>query len=70
VRERQPEVPVLPATGHIDAPPAVKGDAASFPILTKPYRLGELAERIRQAPKVEKRANPASGFTHAGWQAA
>lgn len=33
---------------------------------TKPYRLNELAERIRQALKVEKRVNPAAGFTHEG----
>jgi CheY-like chemotaxis protein len=66
VRERQPEVPIVLATGYIDALPAVKGEAASFPILTKPYRLNELAERIRMALKVEKRVNPASGFTHEG----
>jgi CheY-like chemotaxis protein len=66
VRERQPDVPVLLATGYIDALPAAKGEAAAFPILTKPYRLNELAERIRQGLKVEKRVNPASGFTHEG----
>jgi PAS domain S-box-containing protein len=66
VRERQPDVPVLLATGYIDALPAVKGEAASFPILTKPYRLNELGERIRQALKVDLRVTPASGFTHEG----
>jgi PAS domain S-box-containing protein len=66
VRERQPAVPVLLATGYIDALPAGKGDAMAFPILTKPYRLNDLDERIRQALKVEQRATPTSGFTHEG----
>ena len=66
VRERQPDVPVLLATGYIDALPTAKGTAPAFPILTKPYRLTELAERIRLALKVDTRVNPAAGFTHEG----
>ncbi|MFC0252168.1 histidine kinase famiy protein [Massilia consociata] len=70
VRERQPEVPVLLATGYIDALPATKDATAAFPILTKPYRLNELAERIRQALKVDRRAgpgaDPAGDFQHEG----
>jgi len=66
VRERQPEVPVLLATGYIDALPATKGAAPAYPILTKPYRLNELGERIRQLLKVEARSSPTSGFTHEG----
>ena len=41
-------------------------DEASGHGQTKPYRVNELAERIRQALKVEKRVSPASGFTHEG----
>lgn len=33
---------------------------------TKPCRLNELAERIGHALKVEKRVNPAAGFTYEG----
>ncbi len=66
VRERQPEVPVLLATGYIDALPAGTGDALAFPILTKPYRMNDLAERIRQGLKVEMRVERAAGFTHEG----
>ncbi|QOY92679.1 PAS domain-containing protein [Massilia sp. UMI-21] len=66
VRERQPDVPVLLATGYIDALPTAQGETPAFPILTKPYRLNELAERIRQGLKVERRVEPAAGFTHEG----
>jgi PAS domain S-box-containing protein len=66
VRARQPDVPVLLATGYIDALPNGGVEAPAFPILTKPYRLNDMAERIRQGLKVEQRVNPASGFTHEG----
>ncbi len=66
VRERQPEVPVLLATGYIDDLPAPIGSAATAPLLVKPYRLNELAERVRQALKVDRRQHPAAGFQHEG----
>jgi len=66
VRERQPEVPVLLATGYIDNLPSPVGSTASVPLLVKPYRLNELAERVRQALKVDRRQHPAAGFQHEG----
>ena len=66
VRERQPEVPVLLATGYIEDLPAPVGSATTLPILTKPYRMNDLAERVRQALKVERRQHPAAGFQHEG----
>ena len=66
VRERQPEVPVLLATGYIDSLPSPIGAATTLPLLVKPYRLNELAERVRQALKVDRRQHPAAGFQHEG----
>ncbi|WP_288381520.1 histidine kinase famiy protein [uncultured Massilia sp.] len=66
VRARQPEVPVLLATGYIDSLPAPIGGATTLPLLTKPYRLNELAERVRQALEVDQRQHPAAGFQHEG----
>jgi len=66
VRERQPEVPVLLATGYIDSLPSPIGSTTTLPLLVKPYRLNELAERVRQALKVDRRQHPAAGFQHEG----
>ncbi|GAB3368434.1 histidine kinase famiy protein [Massilia agri] len=66
VRERQPELPVLLATGYIDELPSQIGAATTLPLLVKPYRLNELAERVRQALKVDRRQHPAAGFQHEG----
>ncbi|WP_338760118.1 histidine kinase famiy protein [Massilia sp. METH4] len=66
VRQRQPDVPVLLATGYIDQLPTAVSDAPAFPILAKPYRLTELAERIRLALKVDMRRSAAAGFQHEG----
>ncbi|MBK4735628.1 histidine kinase famiy protein [Noviherbaspirillum pedocola] len=46
-RQHQPGLPVLLATGVIDASLQEGASASSMHILGKPYRRGELAERVR-----------------------
>ncbi|MEN3277923.1 MAG: hypothetical protein V7631_3713 [Massilia sp.] len=66
VRERQPEVAVLLATGYMNELPASARAGSPFAVLSKPYRLSELSERIRLALKVDARQGAASDFQHEG----
>jgi DNA-binding NtrC family response regulator len=43
VREKYPGLPVLLATGYSEA---AQGVAAEFPILRKPYQMGELSKAV------------------------
>jgi PAS domain S-box-containing protein len=51
-RERQPELPVLLATGFMDELLQKGANASDMHILGKPYRRNELAERVRAALEV------------------
>ena len=66
VRERQPAVPVILATGYMNEIPAAGGAGATYTTMAKPYRLADLAERIRVALKVDVRRTSVSGFQHEG----
>ena len=66
VRERQPSVPVILATGYMNEIPAAGGTGATYTTMAKPYRLADLAERIRVALKVDVRRTSVSGFQHEG----
>jgi DNA-binding NtrC family response regulator len=44
VREKYPGLPVLLATGYSEAAQGV--DAGEFPILRKPYQMGELSKAV------------------------
>ncbi|MFC5479585.1 histidine kinase famiy protein [Massilia suwonensis] len=65
VRERQPKVPVILATGYMNELPAPTGATSSFAVMSKPYRLTDLTERVRMALEVAPRQE-ASGFQHEG----
>ena len=66
VRERQPEVPVILGTGYMNEIPSMSASAGSLSVLVKPYRMAELAERVRLALKVDVRARPALDGQHEG----
>jgi len=66
VRKRQPGVPVLLATGYMNQLPVSPQPAPTSTTMAKPYRLADLAERIRLALKSEAPAGSASGFQHEG----
>ncbi len=66
VRERQPAVPVILATGYMNELPATAGSGAGHTILAKPYRLADLAERVRLALKTTPRKGDAATFQHEG----
>jgi PAS domain S-box-containing protein len=63
VRREHPEMPVLLCTGYVDEL-ASRAGASAFPVLTKPYRESELAERLRQA--FGNGGQPAAAFRHEG----
>jgi PAS domain S-box-containing protein len=66
VRERQPDLPVILATGYMNEVPPMSTTGSAFSVLLKPYRMAELTERIRLALKVDVRARPAVDAQHEG----
>jgi len=66
VRGRQPEVPVILATGYMSELPAAARAGSAYTTMAKPYRLADLAERVRAALKDDARKGSASGFQHEG----
>ncbi|HBF49360.1 MAG TPA: hybrid sensor histidine kinase/response regulator, partial [Massilia sp.] len=66
VRKRQPDVPVLLATGYMNELPVSARPGATYTTMAKPYRLADLAERIRLALTSDARRDSASGFQHEG----
>ncbi|MBK4737562.1 histidine kinase famiy protein [Noviherbaspirillum pedocola] len=73
VRQLQPNIPVLIATGYMDDLTSVSGMRAGVEdgdgplnILPKPFRLNDLAERVRAALKTETSKNPVRDFRHEG----
>ncbi|SNS51026.1 PAS domain S-box-containing protein [Noviherbaspirillum humi] len=77
VRERQPDIPVLIATGYMDDLSSVSGAASlagggrSAPegplnILPKPFRFADLAERVRSELEAHPPRNPVRDFRHEG----
>ncbi|WP_305823711.1 ATP-binding protein [Massilia brevitalea] len=69
VRARQPEVPVILATGYMSELPDAARPGATYTTMAKPYRLADLAERVRLALKTEARTasrGSAHGFQHEG----
>jgi CheY-like chemotaxis protein len=65
-RERQPELPVILATGYMNEIPPMSASGTAFSVLLKPYRMAELTERIRLALKADVRARPAVDAQHEG----
>ena len=61
VRERKPDLPVLLTTGYMEDLPQASGSMA---VLPKPYRQGELAERVKQA--LAGAGQAAATFHHEG----
>ena len=69
VRKRQPDVPVLLATGYMNELPVSARPGATYTTMAKPYRLADLAERVRLAldSKAGKGSrDSAAGFQHEG----
>ena len=66
VRARQPDVPVLLATGYMDELPREVGSAAAMMTLTKPYRVGQLVTQVRAALLENVPATKAEDFRHEG----
>ena len=66
VRERQPNVPVILATGYMNELPVSTHAGPTWTTMAKPYRLADLAERVRISLKVDVRKGSASGFQHEG----
>ncbi len=66
VRERQPDVPVILATGYMSELPAYTSTGPTWTTMAKPYRLADLAERVRVSLKVDVRKGSTSGFQHEG----
>jgi DNA-binding NtrC family response regulator len=65
-RERQPDLPVILATGYMNELPPMSASGRAFSVLLKPYRMAELTERIRLALKVDVRVRPAVDAQHEG----
>ncbi|MFP5391308.1 MAG: histidine kinase famiy protein [Gammaproteobacteria bacterium] len=61
VRQRQPAVPVLISTGYMDELPQRSAGEAPLDILSKPFRLTELSERVKQA--IERSTEPGGADT-------
>jgi PAS domain S-box-containing protein len=66
VRERQPDIAVLLATGYMDQLPAANVSAAPITTLTKPYRVSDLAEQVRASLEKKFPSQAADGFRHEG----
>ena len=66
VRQRQPDVPVILATGYMNELPVAARPGPGYTTMAKPYRLADLAERIRLALASETGERSASGFQHEG----
>ena len=66
VRGRQPDVPVILATGYMNELPVSARPGATYTTMAKPYRLADLAERIRLALASDAPRGSASGFQHEG----
>ncbi|UEM01638.1 response regulator [Skermanella rosea] len=68
VRDRFPGVPVLLTTGYTDEAAVPGADRSGMDILNKPYRRGDLAERVRSALGEADTARPmdADKFQHEG----
>ena len=66
VRTRQPGVPVLLATGYMNELPVSARPGATYTTMAKPYRLADLAERVRLALASDAPKDSASGFQHEG----
>jgi CheY-like chemotaxis protein len=73
VRQRQPAIPVLIATGYMDDLTSVSGmrsgvepEDGPLNILPKPFRLNDLAERVRAALKTDTPPSPVRDFRHEG----
>jgi CheY-like chemotaxis protein len=66
VRARQPDIAVLLATGYMDQLPAANVSAASITTLTKPYRVSDLAERVRASLEKKVPSQAADDFRHEG----
>ncbi|WP_250474493.1 histidine kinase famiy protein [Caballeronia sp. GAFFF1] len=66
VRERQPDIAVLLATGYMDQLPAANVSAAPITTLTKPYRVSDLAEHVRASLEKKFPSQAADGFRHEG----
>ena len=66
VSARQPDVPVLLATGYMDELPHEEARTAPLMTLTKPYRVNDLVTRVRAALLENIPANVADEFRHEG----
>jgi PAS domain S-box-containing protein len=66
MRERQPDLPVLLATGYMEELPRHSTASGTINILTKPYRQAELAERVRIALEKTVPPTPPGSFRHEG----
>lgn len=66
VRERHPEMPVLLATGYMDALPHANVSTAQITTLTKPYRVSDLVEQVRSSLLKNVPPQSPDDFCHEG----
>ncbi|WP_151636110.1 histidine kinase famiy protein [Noviherbaspirillum aerium] len=66
MRERQPDLPVLLATGYMEDLPRHNAESPGLNILAKPYRQADLAERVRAAIQKTASLTPPGSFRHEG----
>jgi PAS domain S-box-containing protein len=66
LRERQPGLPALVATGYMDELPYRRNSETLQHILSKPFKLSELLEQVEAALKLDPTVQPPSGFRHEG----
>ncbi|WP_019142500.1 histidine kinase famiy protein [Noviherbaspirillum massiliense] len=66
VRTRQPAIPVLLATGYMEELQSRGQQGSQFNILAKPFRLAELADKVRKALEKPREQHSAEAFRHEG----